>query len=168
MKIQIFKLTQISKKKKKSPLRIIRKNHHENQIIGDINEGVQTRRKLIKDSEQSHVSFLSMTEPKIFEEASQEDNWIRAMNEELDQIEKNNTWELVPRPKDKNVIGSKWVFKNKMNEKGQVVRNKTGLVCKVYAQVEGQDFDETFSPVARLEAIRMFLAYSCHKNFKVY
>jgi hypothetical protein len=55
-----------------------------------------------------------------------------------------------------------------MNEKGQVVRNNARLVCKGYAQVEGQDFDETFSPVARLEAIRMFLAYSCHKNFKVY
>jgi hypothetical protein len=54
------------------------------------------------------------------------------MNEELDQIEKNNTWELVPRPEDKNVIGSIWVFKNKMNEKGQVVRNKARLVCKGY------------------------------------
>jgi hypothetical protein len=66
------------------PLRLIRKNHPENQIIGDINEGVHTRRKLIKDSEKSHVAFLSMTEPKKIEEASQEDNWIRAMNEELD------------------------------------------------------------------------------------
>ena len=104
-------------KEAKSPLKIIRKNHPKNQIIGDLNEGVQTRRKLIKDSEQSHVAFLSLTEPKNFEEASQDDDWIRAMNEELDQIEKNNTWELVPRPEDKNVIGSKWVFKNKMNEK---------------------------------------------------
>jgi hypothetical protein len=123
---------------------------------------------LIKDSEQSHVAFLSMTEPKIFEETSQEEDWIRAMNDELDQIEKNNTWELVPRPENKNVIGSKWVFKNKMNDKGQVVRNKAKLVCKGYAQVEGQVVDETFAPVARLEAIRMFPAYSCHKNFKVY
>jgi hypothetical protein len=124
---------------------------------------------LIKDSEQSHVDFfLSMTEPKNFDEANQHDDWIRAMNEELDQIEKNNTWELIPIPEDKNVIGSKWVFKNKMNEKGQVVRNKARLVYKGYAQVEGQDFDETFAPVATLEAIRMFLAYSCHKNFKVY
>jgi hypothetical protein len=72
---------------------------------------------LIKDSEQSHVVFLSMTEPKNFDEASQHDGYIRAMNEELDQIEKNNTWELVPRPEDNNVIDSKWVFKNKMNEK---------------------------------------------------
>jgi hypothetical protein len=122
---------------------------------------------LIKDSEQSQVALLSMIEPKNFDEANKNDDWIRSMNEELDQIVKNNTWELVPRPEDKNVIGSKWVFKNKMNEKGQVVRNKSRLVCKGYAQVEGQDFDETFAPVARLEAIRMFLAYSCHKNFKV-
>jgi hypothetical protein len=123
---------------------------------------------LIKDLEQYHVALLSMNEPKNFEESNQHDDWIRAMNEELDQIEKNNTWELVPRPEDKNVIGSKWVFKNKMNEKGQVVRNKARLVCKGYAQVEGRDFDENFAPVARLEAIRMFLAYSCHKNFKIY
>jgi hypothetical protein len=55
-----------------------------------------------------------------------------------------------------------------MNEKGQIVKNKSRLVYKRYAQIEGQDFDETFAPVARLEAIRMFLAYACHKNFKVY
>jgi len=66
------------------------------------------------------------------------------------------------------VIGTKWVFKNMMNEQGQIVRNKARLVGKGYAQIEGQDFDETFAPVARLEAIIMFLAYACHKNFKVY
>jgi hypothetical protein len=90
------------------------------------------------------------------------------MNEELDQIEKNNTWELVPRPSDKNVIGSKWVFKNKLSEQGQIVRNKARLVCKGYAQIEGQDFDETFAPVERMEVIRIFLAYACQKRFKVY
>jgi hypothetical protein len=109
-----------------------------------------------------------MTEPKNFDEASQHDDWIRAMNEELDQIEKNNTRELVPRPEDNNVIGSKWVFKNRMNEKGQVVRNKARLVCKGYAQVEGRDFYKKFAPMAILEAIIMFLAYPCNKNFKVY
>jgi hypothetical protein len=123
---------------------------------------------LVSCTKQSHVAFLSMTEPKIFYEDNQHDDWIRAMNEDLDQIENNNTWEIVPRPEDKKVIGSKWVFKNKMNEKGQVVRNKVRLVCKGYAQFEGRDFDENFSPMERLEAIRMFLAYSCHKNFKVY
>ena len=90
------------------------------------------------------------------------------MNEELDQIEKNHTWELVPRPHDKNVIGTKWIFKNKLNENGDVIRNKARLVCKGYAQQEGIDFEETFAPVARLEAIRMFLAFSSFQQIKVY
>ena len=75
---------------------------------------------------------------------------------------------MVPRPKNKNVIGTKWVFRNKLNEEGQVTRNKARLVCKGYAQVEGIDFEETFAPVARMEAIRMILAYSCSKEIKVY
>jgi hypothetical protein len=90
------------------------------------------------------------------------------MDEELDQIEKNDTWELVPRPKDKNVIDTKWVYRNKLNEDGHVTRNKARLVCKGYAQVEGIDFEETFSPVSRMEAIRLLLAYACSKNIKVY
>ena len=80
------------------------------------------------------------------------------MNEELEKIEKNNTWELVPRCLDKNIIGTKWIFKNKLNENGEVIRNKARLVCKGYAQQEGIDFEETFAPVARLEAIKMFLS----------
>ena len=91
------------------------------------------------------------------------------MNEELDQIEKNQTWELVPRTNDMNVIGTKWIFKNKFNEHGHVTRSKaTRLVCKEYAQVEGVEFEETFALVARIESIRMFLAFACYKNFKVY
>jgi len=90
------------------------------------------------------------------------------MNEELDQIEKNHTWELVPRPHDKDVIGTKWVFKNKLNENGEVIINKVSLVCKGYAEQEGIDFEETFTPIARLEAIRMFLAFSSFHHFKVY
>ena len=67
-----------------------------------------------------------------------------------------------------NVIGTKRIFKNKLNEHGHVTRNKARLVCKGYAQVEGVDFEETFAHVARLEAIRMFLAFACYKKFKVY
>ena len=66
------------------------------------------------------------------------------MNDELDQIKKNQTWELVPRTKDMNVIGTKWIFKNEFNEHGHVTRNKTRLVCKGYSQVEGVGFEETF------------------------
>ena len=76
--------------------------------------------------------------------------------------------ELVSRPKDKNVIGTKWVFKNKMNERGEVVRNEERLVCKGYVQQEGTNFEETFAPVAKLEAIIMFLAFSSFHSFKVY
>eukprot|EP00253_Pinus_taeda_P008084 PITA_08084 len=90
------------------------------------------------------------------------------MEEELEQIEKNNTWELVPRPIDKNVIGTKWIFKNKLKENGDVVRNKARLVCKGYAQQECIDFEETFAPIARLEAIIMFLALSSFQKFKVF
>ena len=90
------------------------------------------------------------------------------MEEELSHIKKNDTWELVPRPKDKNVIGTKWVFINKLDENGQVTQNKAKLVCKGYAQIEGIDFEETFAPMARMEALRTILAYACSKQIKVY
>jgi hypothetical protein len=90
------------------------------------------------------------------------------MDEELDQIEKNDTRELVPRPKNKNVINTKWIFRNKLNEDGHVTRNKDILVCKGYAQIEGIDFEETFTPVSRMEAIPFLLAYAFSKNIKVY
>ncbi|KAK6151857.1 hypothetical protein DH2020_014492 [Rehmannia glutinosa] len=90
------------------------------------------------------------------------------MQEELNQFERNKVWELVQRPTHQNVIGTKWVFRNKMNEEGSVVRNKARLVAKGYRQDVGIDFAKTFAPVARLEAIRMFLAYATHKNFNVY
>jgi hypothetical protein len=93
---------------------------------------------------------------------------MKAMNEELSQIEKNKTWELVPRPLNKNVIGAKWVFRNKMDEAGKITRNKARLVCKGYAQVEGIYFGETFSPVARMESIRLILACASSKHIKVY
>ena len=95
-------------------------------------------------------------------------DWILAMQEELNQFERNNVWKLVPKPKGKNPIDTKWVFRNKMDENGIVVINKARLVAKGYCQQEGIDFDETFAPAARLEAIRIFLAYAAHTNFKVY
>ena len=90
------------------------------------------------------------------------------MEEELYQIEKNETWELVPRPKDKNVIGTKWDFRNKLNEDGQVTKKKARLVCKGYSQVEGIDFDETFALMARMESTKMILAFACSKRIEVY
>jgi hypothetical protein len=114
----------------RTPSRIIQKNNPEELIIGDMNDGVQTRRQMLY---QTELALFSHIEPTSIKEACKDENWVKAMNEELDQIERNETWELVPRPKDKNVIGTKWVYKNKMNEDGQVIRNKARLVCKGYA-----------------------------------
>ena len=74
----------------------------------------------------------------------------------------------MPRPKGKSIIGTKWVFRNKLDEDGIVTKNKARLVAKGYSQEEGIDYDETYAPVARLEAIRMFLAFAAHSNFKVF
>jgi len=115
-----------------------------------------------------HGCFLSQEEPKKVEDALLDPDWVSAMQEELNQFERNKVWKLVPRPKKRSVIGTKWVFRNKTDETGIVTRNKARLVAKGYSQEEGIDFDETFAPVARLEAIRIFLAYAAHANFKVY
>ncbi|KAL8132679.1 hypothetical protein AgCh_008240 [Apium graveolens] len=142
------------------------KDHSFELIIGDVSSRVQTRRAT--QEECLYSSFLSKKEPKKVEEALLDPDWILAMQEELNQFERNNVWKLVPKPKGKNSIDTKWVFRNKMDENGIVVRNKARLVAKGYCQQEGIDFDETFSPVARLEAIRIFLVYAAHANFKVY
>ena len=90
------------------------------------------------------------------------------MQEELNQFKRQKVWKLVPRPKNKSIIGTKWVFINKLDGDGIVTRNKARLIAKGYSQEEGIDYDETYAPVARLEAIRMFLAFTAHSNFKVY
>ena len=102
------------------------------------------------------------------EEALEDPDWVIAMQEELNQFERLKVWKLVPRPKNKSIIGTKWVFRNKLDGDGIVTRNKTRLVAKGYSQEEGIDYDEIYAPVARLEAIRMFLEFTAHSNFKVY
>ena len=121
-----------------------------------------TRNKL-----RSETSLLSKVEPKIVNDALQNDDWYKAMEEEIEKIKKNKTWNLVPRPVDKNVIGTKWVFRNKLDEKGEITRNKAILVCKGYAQ-EGLDYGETSSPITRMEGVKTLLAYVAYKGFKVY
>jgi HrpA-like RNA helicase len=89
------------------------------------------RRKKAQTPEQVHLSLLSIVEPIFFEEVKKDEQWIKEMEEELSQIEKNETWELVPRLKDKNVIGTKWVFRNKLNEDGHVTINKARIVQRI-------------------------------------
>ena len=89
------------------------------------------------------------------------------MQEELAEFTMNKVWRLVPPPKGKTIIGTRWVYRNKMDEHGNVIRNKARLVAQGYRQEEGIDYDETFAPVARMEAIRIFLAFAAHKGFVV-
>ncbi|GJU28922.1 ribonuclease H-like domain-containing protein [Tanacetum coccineum] len=107
-------------------------------------------------------------EPKKLIEALEEEGWIIAMQEELNQFERNKVWTLVPKPHGKTIIGTKWIWKNKMDENGVVIKNKARLVAQGYNQLEGIDYEETFAPVARLEAIRIFLAYAAYIGFMVY
>ena len=95
-------------------------------------------------------------------------DWVLPMQEELNQFEALKVWRLVPKPQDKSIIGTKWIFKNKKDENGVIVRNKARLVAKGYRQQEGIDYDQTFAPVARIEAIRMFLAYATYNDFTVF
>jgi hypothetical protein len=90
------------------------------------------------------------------------------MHEELENFERNQVWSLVDPPRDVNVIGTKWVFKNKQGKDCEIVRKKAHLVAQGYSQVEGLDFGETVAPVARLEAIRILLAFATSKGFKLY
>ncbi|GKC94909.1 retrovirus-related pol polyprotein from transposon TNT 1-94 [Tanacetum coccineum] len=108
------------------------------------------------------------TEPKNIKEAMADSAWIESMQEELHQFDRLDVWELVDRPLCKNVINLKWLWKNKRDEENTVIRNKSRLVAKGYAQKEGIDFEESFAPVARLEAVRLFIAYAAHKSFTVY
>jgi hypothetical protein len=89
------------------------------------------------------------------------------MQEELNNFTRNEVWHLVPCP-NQNVVGTKWVFRNKQDEHGVVTRDKARLVAKGYSQVEGLDFGETYAPVARLESIRILLAYATYRGFKLY
>jgi hypothetical protein len=89
------------------------------------------------------------------------------MQEELNNFKRNKVWSLVERPKQ-NVVGTKWVFRNKHDEFGIVKRNKARLVAKGYSQVQVLDFEESFAPVVRLESIHILLAYATHHDFKLY
>ena len=141
------------------------KSHPLDNVIGKINE--RTLRSKAQN-ESNDFCFVSTIEPKNINEAIKDESWIIAMQEELNQFVRNDVWTLVPPPRSQTIIGTKWVFRNKMDENGIVSRNKARLVAQGYNQQEGIDYDETFAPVARLESIRILLAYACAHNFKLF
>jgi hypothetical protein len=151
----------------------VRLNHPPQQLLGNLDEGRRLRSRVIQPASEvanqvSYSCYLTQTEPKKVDEALQDEGWVSAMHDELHQFTRNDVWTLVPRSAEQNIIGTKWIFKNKTDEHGTVVRNKACLVAQGYTQIEGVDFDETFAPVARLESIRILLSIACHLDFKLY
>ncbi|GJT50074.1 putative ribonuclease H-like domain-containing protein [Tanacetum coccineum] len=163
--------------------------HPITQILGDPTSVVQTRSKvnkspgahtfvsyIEKQRRNNHkdfqhfffACFLSQIEPKKISEALEDESWVDAMQEELLQFKIQKVRMLVDLPYGKKEIGTKWVYKNKKDERGVMVRNKARLVAQRYRQEERIDYDEVFAPVARIEAIRIFLAFSSYMGFIVY
>ena len=112
--------------------------------------------------------FVSLTKLKNVKKALVDEFWVKPMKEELEQFERIDVWMLVPIPSHTNVIGTKWIFNNKIDEFGNIVRNKARLVAQGYTQIEGVDFDETFVPIARLEYVRFLFAVACLISFKLF
>src|SRR3954468_23777504 len=140
--------------------------HTLQNVVGDIRKGISTRAQLKRFSE--HQSHISMIEPMKVWEALEDSYWLESMHKELNNFERNKVWKLVEKPKDcRNVIGTKWILKNKQDEHGIIVRNKARLVAQGYSQIEGIDYGENYAPVARLESICILLAYAAHHNFKL-
>ena len=131
----------------KGPSARVKLNHPPTNILGSLNDNMRLRSKVVNII--TYSCYLSQVEPKKVDEALQDANWINSMHEELHQFVQNDVWELVPRPEGVNVIGTKWIFKNKSDEHGIVIRNKSRFVTQGYTQVKGVDFDEMFAPVAR-------------------
>ncbi|GKF39627.1 putative ribonuclease H-like domain-containing protein, partial [Tanacetum coccineum] len=156
--------------------------HLSTLILGEPNSAVQTRSKvhafvsyIQKQRRNNHkdfkhylfACFLSQNEPKKISEALEDEIWVDAMQEELLQFKIQKVWILVDLPYGKKVIGTKWVYRNKKDERGVVVRNKARLVAQGHRQEEGIDCDEVFAHVARIEAIRIFLAFASYMGFIV-
>nr|GEV65535.1 hypothetical protein [Tanacetum cinerariifolium] len=145
------------------------KDHPLEQVIGEPSRPVLTRSQLKTDGDMCiYALTVSIMEPKTVKEALTDPAQIESMQEELHQLIRLDVWELVPSPDGIKSLTLKWLFKNKHDEENTVIRNKTRLVMRGYRKEEGIEFEESFAPVARMEAIRIFLAYDAHKGFTVY
>ena len=123
----------------------------ESQIIGDPKDKFQTRNSL------KHTVLLSKIKPKHIDDPMSDEYWVKAMQEKLDKLMKNDAWKLV-----------EWVFRNKLDETGKVMRNKARHLAKIYSQQEGIDYSETFVLVTRLEAIHILLSFVAHHGIMLY
>nr|GEW66728.1 putative ribonuclease H-like domain-containing protein [Tanacetum cinerariifolium] len=164
------------------PTTRVHKDHHVTQIIGDLSSATQTRSMTRVAKDQGRLSqmfnddfhtcmfacFLSQEESKRVHQALKDPSWIKAMQEELLKFKMQKVWVLVDLPYAKRAIGTKWVCRNKNDERSIVVRNKARLVAQGHTQEEGIDYKEVFALVAKIEAIRLFLAYASFMGFMMY
>ncbi|GKC50485.1 retrovirus-related pol polyprotein from transposon TNT 1-94 [Tanacetum coccineum] len=145
------------------------KAHSLEQVIGDSSKPVMTQQRLQTDSEVCMYALTFTTlEPKNIKEAMSDHSLIELMHDELHQFERLDVWELVPRLDGKNIIAVKWLWKNKSDAEHIVIQKKSRLVAKGYEQEQCINFEESFALVARLEAVRMFIAFAAHKNITVF
>jgi hypothetical protein len=133
-------------------------------IVGDT-EAPGFASRILDDAE---LLLTSVEEPPTFAEAEREENWRKAMMEEMKSIEENHTWELVEALAGCRPIGIKWVFKVKRDEHGAIVKYKARLVARGFVQREGVDFEEVFAPVARMESVRLLLALAAGNGWEVH
>ena len=115
-----------------------------------------------------HYAYMSkvvqIPESNSFDEAKAEKKWVNAMQEEIDTLAENRTWDLIKLPKGKNVVGCKWVYKTKHDSNRNVSRHKARLVAKRYAQMQGIDYDETFAPVAKMANLENTTCCECSQR----
>ncbi|GJV89606.1 retrovirus-related pol polyprotein from transposon TNT 1-94 [Tanacetum coccineum] len=143
--------------------------HQLENIIGELARPVSTRLQLHEQALFCYYdAFLTTVEPKIYKDALTQSCWIKAMQEELNEFERLKVWELVPRLDKVMVITLKWIYKVKLDELGGILKNEARLLARGYRQEEGIDFEESFALVARLEVIKIFLAFAAHMNMVVY
>nr|GEY85601.1 Gag-Pol polyprotein [Tanacetum cinerariifolium] len=152
-----------------NPFKNHRQDHPLEQVIGEPSQPVLTRNQLRSDGNMCMYALtVSSMEPKNVKEAMTDLAWIESMQEEILQFKRLDLWVLVPAPDNISPLTLKWLFKNKHDEEKTVIRNKSRLVVRGYRQEEGINFEESFALVARMEAIRIFLAYAAHKSFIVF
>ncbi|GJU08863.1 retrovirus-related pol polyprotein from transposon TNT 1-94 [Tanacetum coccineum] len=145
------------------------KDHPLENIIGELERPVSTILQLHDQTLFCYYdAFLTSVEPKDYKDALTQARWIEAMQEELHEFERLEVWELIQCPDKVMVITLKWIYKVKLDEMGGIIKNKARLVARGYCQEERIDFEESFALVARLDAIRIFLAYAAHMNMIVY
>nr|GEV52244.1 retrovirus-related Pol polyprotein from transposon TNT 1-94 [Tanacetum cinerariifolium] len=138
-------------------------------VIGNPSRPVSTRKQLSTDALLCLYNYvLSKVEPKNFKSAITEDYWFQAMQDEIHEFDRLQVWELVPQPDCVMIIALKWIYKIKLDEYGDVLKNKARLLAKGYRQEEGIDFEESFASVARIKAIRIFIANDASKNMTIY